>query len=166
MKPCRVLFVCTGNICRSPTADGLLRHVIAQRGWSGRVVSDSAGTHGYHVGHAPDPRTIDVAAKYGVALEALRARRVDITDFNDFDFVLAMDRGHLDSLLAQRPADCSARVQLFSDFYAQPDAGLPDGIPDPYYGGPDGFEQFYRFIENGVSGLVKVIEKEYLTSVS
>src|SRR5690606_21957555 len=99
----RVLFVCTGNICRSPTAEGVFRHLLREAGMDGRIGADSAGTHGYHVGEAPDRRTVACARRRGIDLSGLRARRVRAGDFEDFDLILAMDRGHLARLRELAP---------------------------------------------------------------
>ena len=144
----RVLFVCTGNICRSPTAEGVFRHFAATAGID--VEADSAATHGYHIGEPPDPRTIAAAAKRGFDLKALRARRVRREDFNQFDLILAMDGGHLEHLRAMRPEDARAEVQLFLDYHP---TGTGD-VPDPYYGGPQGFEDVLDLVEEASRGLL------------
>jgi len=130
----KVLFVCTGNICRSPTAEGVFRHMAEAAGI--KVVTDSAGTHGYHIGDPPDPRTVAAARARGIDLSALRARKVTRADFDDFDLILAMDRGHLAHLLAMRPKHSRAEVRLFLDYH--PDAAIQD-VPDPYYSDADAF---------------------------
>ncbi len=133
----RFLFVCTGNICRSPTAEGVFRHLAAAAGLADAIEADSAGTHGYHVGEPPDSRTIAAAADRGFDLAALRARRVKQDDFYRFDLILAMDRDHFAHLLAMRPNDACADVKLFLDYH--PAAPHKD-VPDPYYGGREGFD--------------------------
>jgi protein-tyrosine phosphatase len=147
----RVLFVCTGNICRSPTAEGVFRHFADAAGVA--VEADSAGTHGYHIGDAPDSRTVDAAAKRGFDLKSLRARRVKREDFDEFDLILAMDRDHLAHLQAMRPKDARAEVKLFLDYHP---AGKRD-VPDPYYGGPDGFEHVLDLVEAASRELLKKI---------
>ena len=137
----RVLFVCTGNICRSPTAEGVFRHFADSAGVE--VEADSAGTHGYHIGEPPDPRTIAAAAKRGFDLKPLRARRVKHEDFNQFDLILAMDGGHLAHLEAMRPKDARAAVKLFLDYHPE----KKRDVPDPYYGGPEGFEHVLDLVE-------------------
>ena len=128
----KVLFVCTGNICRSPTAEGIFRHFVAADGLEAEVEADSAGTHDYHVGEPPDPRTVKAAAARGFDLSAQRARRVNRADFQSFDLILAMDRSHFAHLNAMRPPDARAQVKLFLDYH--PSGTLQD-VPDPYYGG-------------------------------
>ena len=145
----RVLFVCTGNICRSPAAESVFRHMAQQAGVT--VTTDSAGTHGYHIGDAPDPRTCDSAAARGFNLRALRARKVTPADFKQFDLILAMDRGHLTHLQAMRPKDATAEVRLYLDFH--PTLKAKD-VPDPYYGGPDGFEEVMDLVEETSKALV------------
>lgn len=139
----RVLFVCTGNICRSPTAEGVFRQFADVAGIE--VEADSAGTHGYHIGEPPDPRTVAAAAKRGFDLKPLRARRVKREDFNQFDLILAMDRAHLAHLEAMRPKDARAAVKLFLDYHPE----TKRDVPDPYYGGPEGFEHVLDLVEAG-----------------
>ncbi len=138
----KVLFVCTGNICRSPTAEGVFRHFVAADGVE--IETDSAGTHGYHIGEGPDPRTVKAAAARGFDLSTLRARRVTREDFERFDLILAMDQGHFAHLDAMRPNGARAQVKLFLDYH--PGGKLKD-VPDPYYGGPQGFEEVLDMVE-------------------
>lgn len=139
-----VLFVCTGNICRSPTAEGLFRHALAQAGLAERIVADSAGTHDYHIGAPPDPRSIEAAARRGIDLSGLRARRIEPADFERFTYVLAMDRGHHRILSRLAPRSRRGRLRLYLDF--APQLGLKD-VPDPYYGDGDGFEHVLDLVE-------------------
>lgn len=147
----RILFVCTGNICRSPTAEAVARHWAAKLGIDGEVGFDSAGTHGYHNGEPPDQRATQAAAKRGYDLSRLRARPVRKSDFEDFDLILAMDRGHLSWLRRECPRQFHAKLALFLNYSAiQPDAD----VPDPYYGPGDGFEYVLDLCEDAVRGLL------------
>ncbi|HRP23366.1 low molecular weight protein-tyrosine-phosphatase [Thauera sp.] len=148
----RILFVCTGNICRSPTAEGVARHFIETSGLGGRVEVDSAGTHGYHVGEAPDPRTQKAAKQRGYDLSALRARKLELRDFQEFDLLLAMDRGHLDIMQRKCPEVYQPRLGLFMAFAGE--GRLADEVPDPYYGGPRGFDVVLDMCEDAVRGLL------------
>ncbi len=144
-----VLFVCTGNICRSPTADGLLRECIARDSLPLR--SDSCGTHGYHIGEPPDSRSIDVAKQYGVNMGLLRARKLDQHDFKAFDFLIAMDMGHKREMLSLCPDVYKDKVSLLLD-YTLDYKGMD--VPDPYYGDEDGFVECFRLVEQGVKGFL------------
>lgn len=147
----KVLFVCTGNICRSPTAEGVFRDLVAREGLDGVVAADSAAVAGYHVGEPPDPRSVQAARRRGVDISALRARRVTTGDFADFDLILAMDRGHLRSLRALAPAGAKAEVGMFLAY----GEGLHhDEVPDPYYGEGRGFEDVLDMVETASRGLL------------
>lgn len=146
-----MLFVCTGNICRSPTAHGVLRDKVHGAGLADRILVDSAGTHGYHVGEAPDARAQAHARRRGYDLSALRARQLTREDCDAFELVLAMDRGHLEFLRRLAP-DRRERMRLFME-YAVPSPG-PD-VPDPYYGGAQGFERVLDMIELAATGLLR-----------
>lgn len=149
-----VLFVCLGNICRSPLAEGVFRDLAAREGVA--VVIDSAGTGDWHLGHAPDKRAQAVAAKNGIDICELRARLVTPEDFGRFDYIIAMDASNLANLEAMRPEGSTAKVARLLDFA---DAGMPD-VPDPYYGGPDGFDETYRLVEAGARGLLDHIRAQ------
>lgn len=150
----RAIFVCTGNICRSPTAEGIARHLIATGGLGGLVEVDSAGTQGYHVGEAPDPRARKAALRRGYDLSKLRARKVELRDFQVFDLVLALDRGHLDEMRRQCPEVYWPRLRLLMEF--APDSGFVE-VPDPYYGGPKGFELVLDLCEQAVPSVLDAL---------
>jgi protein-tyrosine phosphatase len=147
----RILFVCLGNICRSPTAEAVLRELAAREAPELTLEVDSAGTAAYHVGQPPDPRTRAAAARRGYDLGALRARAVEPADFERFDLILAMDRDNLKSLLRRAPSHAHERLRLFLEF--SPDAA-PEDVPDPYYGGPNGFEEVLDLVEAATRGLL------------
>ena len=140
----RILFVCLGNICRSPTAEGVLRTLAAREAPELAIEVDSAGTAAYHVDEPPDPRSRQAAARRGYDLSALRARIVEPGDFERFDLILAMDRENLRVLRQRAPAGADERLRLFLEF--APEAG-PEDVPDPYYGGPNGFEEVLDLVE-------------------
>ncbi len=147
----RVLCVCLGNICRSPTAEAVLRDLAAREAPGLITAVDSAGTAAYHVGEPPDRRSVAAAARRGYDLSALRARRVHQSDFQAFDLILAMDRANLAVLTRAAPHGARARIELFLAF--APDLGV-DEVPDPYYGGDDGFEHVLDLIEAGARRLL------------
>jgi protein-tyrosine phosphatase len=152
----RILFVCLGNICRSPTAEAVFRAVAAREAPDMTLEIDSAGTAGYHVGEAPDRRTREAAARRGYDLSALRARVVEPRDFEYFDLILAMDRENLRALERRAPAHARERLRLFLEF--APDAGVSE-VPDPYYGGPNGFEHVLDLIESAARGLIEHLRR-------
>ena len=158
-----VLFVCLGNICRSPTADGIFRHHLQKADWHKRVRVDSAGTSDWHIGRAPDPRTVAAAHKRGYDLSALRGRQVTAADFNDFDYVLAMDKANLADLQTLAPADYRGHLGLFLAFATQQTL---DEVPDPYYGEGDGFERVLDLIEDACAGLLRHIQLHHSESSS
>jgi protein-tyrosine phosphatase len=147
----RILFVCLGNICRSPTAEVVLRTRAARAGVGSRVAVASAGTGNWHVGMPPDRRAVEHAAKRGYDLTTVRARQVGREDFDRFDWILAMDRGNLRELRSLRPPDGRGHLGLFLDF--APHLGLQD-VPDPYYGGGTHFERVLDLIEQASDSLV------------
>ncbi len=147
----RILFVCLGNICRSPTAEAVLRSLAAREAPELGIEVDSAGTAGYHVGEPPDPRTQSAAARRGYRLEALRARVVEPADFERFDLILAMDEDNLRVLRRRAPEAATPRLRLFLEFAPQQEVRE---VPDPYYGGPNGFEEVLDLIEAATRGLL------------
>jgi protein-tyrosine phosphatase len=144
--PIRVLFVCTGNICRSPTADSVLRHLIRERGLEQSLSSDSAGTQAYHEGEPADKRASATGERAGFDFSFHKARRVRAEDFEAFDWILAMDQSHLDWLREHARPDQKAKLALFLSVL--PDPGWTD-MPDPYYGGPRGFETVLDLCQKG-----------------
>jgi protein-tyrosine phosphatase len=157
--PVGVLFVCTGNICRSPTAEGVFRHMVAEAGLTKEITVDSAGTQGYHIGESPDERSVTSATARGYSLGGQAARRVLEQDFHKFDLVLAMDRSHLRHLTAMAPGDTYERVKLFLSY--APNAKVQE-VPDPYYGGEKGFDEVIDLIESGSRGLLEAIQRDFL----
>ena len=155
-----VLFVCTGNICRSPTAEGVLRHKLAELGLGSRVAVDSAGLGDWHIGDPPDRRAIDRAKRRGYDLTDLRARQFVVRDYHDFDLILGMDRGHMSAMERNRPANAEARLHLFLDF--APETVRAREVPDPYYGGLADYDRALDLIEPGVDGLIAALKRTYL----
>lgn len=151
---CSVLFVCMGNICRSPTAEGVFREQLRQAGLKSRVDTDSAGTHAYHIGSPPDRRSQQAAAQRGIDISDLRARVVVVEDFHRFDYVVAMDDGNLSALKAIQPQSSRAQLGLLM---AYAPAGYPQEVPDPYYGGRHGFEMVLDMVQTGCRGLLQEI---------
>ncbi len=149
----RVLFVCMGNICRSPTAEGVFRKLVDEAGLAGQVEIDSAGTHAYHVGEPPDTRAQAAARRRGVDLSPLRGRQAVAADFQRFDYVLAMDEENLDNLLSICPGGLEEKVELFMDYAT----GHPREVPDPYFGGAAGFDRVLDMIEAASEGLLNNI---------
>jgi protein-tyrosine phosphatase len=152
-----ILFVCMGNICRSPSAEGFFARALQDSIYKDRVSIDSAGTHSYHVGHEPDTRAIDTAANFGVEIGQLRARKVKTADFQNFDLIIAMDRNNLANLQALQPPDSSARVKMMMEFHPE---GQPQEVPDPYYGGIDGFTYMCELLEAATAGLLNDVEQQ------
>ncbi len=154
MKKISVLFVCMGNICRSPTAHGVFRALIEQEGLADRIVADSAGTIAYHVGEPPDRRARETAVKRGIDISDLRARKAIAEDFEQFDYLLAMDRDNYRELQAICPQGYEDRLHLFMDFAPQ----CPEEeVPDPYYGRVGGFDRVFDMVEEASRGLLNHI---------
>lgn len=156
-----VLYVCLGNICRSPSAEGVFRSLVRARGLEHMIGVDSAGTHGYHIGKAPDPRAVAGARRRGADLSDLRVRQAVPDDFRRFDYVIATDRSNLDDLAAICPADAAGHLHLFLEF--APETGRRD-VPDPYYDGREAFEAMLDLIEAGAAGLLAHIERSHVLS--
>jgi len=155
----RMLFVCTGNICRSPTAEGVFRHLAAAAGHGGVVEADSVGLGGWHVGNPPDRRAIEAAARRGIDLSGLRARQISAADFEDFDLLLAMDRGHYRDMAGRASREHAEKVRMFMEA-ARGDRA--PSVPDPYYGASDGFEQVLDMIEEGARAWLRELEENWL----
>lgn len=153
----RVLLVCMGNICRSPTAEVVVRHYIKNNQLGDVVEVDSAGTHGYHVGEAPDSRTQRAASARGYNLSQLRARKVAHQDIDYFDLILAMDRSNLDNLRRMAPPDAHERLGLFMEYAKNFD---DDEVPDPYYGLGHGFDLVLDMVEDAAQGLVDELKQK------
>ena len=158
MEIIKVLFVCTGNICRSPTAEGVFRDVVRSQGLSDRIQTDSAGTERFHVGDPPDRRSAQAARQRGYDLDDLRARHIRSSDFAEFQLILAMDRGHFQALKRACPPDHQSRIRLFLDFA---DGFDGSDVPDPYYGDGSGFQLVLDMCEAGAGGLLTHI-RQYL----
>jgi protein-tyrosine phosphatase len=153
----RVLFVCTGNICRSPTAEGIFLQLVREARLEERIVADSAGTHGYHVGEPPDRRTCEAATRRGYDLSALRARKFERRDFHDFDVVLAMDRENHAHLARMAPPGEAHKLKMMMRYARR---FREHEVPDPYYGGSRGFELVFDMIEDAARGLLEAIIEE------
>jgi len=156
-QPVKVLFVCMGNICRSPTAEGVFRQRVEAAGLTQYFEIDSAGTHGYHVGEPPDPRSTEFAARRGYDLSTQRSRKVTASDFEVFDYLLAMDHDNLHLLKAACPPQHQHKLGLFMAHARNSDS---DVVPDPYYGGPGGFDQVLDYIEDASDGLIAALRPQ------
>ena len=158
MNKISVLFVCMGNICRSPTAHGVFRQLVEAEGLAEQIFIDSAGTHAYHVGNPADRRAQATALARGVDLSDLRARQVEDGDFERFDYVLAMDQDNYMALVRQCPPEHEQCLHLFMDF--APETNTRE-VPDPYYGGAAGFDRVYDLVEAAAAGLLRHIREEH-----
>ena len=150
-----ILFVCMGNICRSPSAEGFFARPLEQSEHTDLVLCDSAGPHSYHVGHAPDSRAVDTASNFGVDIAHLRARKVNVSDFHNYDLIVAMDRNNFADLQAIQPADSKASLKMMMKYHPE---GQPEEVPDPYYGGIDGFTYMCELLESATAVLLKDVE--------
>jgi len=147
----KVLFVCMGNICRSPTAEGVFRHLVTQANANDFISIDSAGTHAYHVGEPPDTRSLSTAQSRNIDMTKQRARRVDVNDFEEFDHILAMDKSNHQQLINICPAHLQHKVELFMNYASEFDEAE---VPDPYYGGAKGFDHVFDLVEDASRGLI------------
>lgn len=150
----RVLFVCLGNICRSPTAEGVFRDLVGREGLSEKIATDSCGTGGWHIGHPPDERAREEAKRRGIDIDDLKARKTHSSDFTDFDFIMAMDDSNFKNLTLMCPPEHVSKIYMFLSFAS--DVGVRE-VPDPYYGGPDGFSDVFDMIDAASNGLLQHI---------
>ncbi len=156
-----ILFVCMGNICRSPSAEGVFRSHADAAGLDLHI--DSAGTHAYHIGEAPDPRSQECAARRGIDLSQQRARKLVASDFEKFDLLLAMDKENLARMKSACPAEHQHKLKLMMEYAGQSDSEI---VPDPYYGGADGFDLVLDYIEDASAGLVRAIHQQLKSGVA
>ncbi|WP_404424147.1 low molecular weight protein-tyrosine-phosphatase [Thalassospira australica] len=154
----KVLFVCTGNICRSPTADGIFSTMVSKAGLSAHIQVDSCGLSGYHAGEQADPRSREIATSRGYDLSTIRARKIRPDDYSDFDYILAMDEGHLADMQRQSPAQYRAKLALFLDHHPNRKG---QSVPDPYYGGANGFVSVFDMIEETSNALLASIRARH-----
>lgn len=154
-----VLFVCMGNICRSPTAHAVFRKLVNDEGLADLIRIDSAGTHAYHVGNPPDERSMLTARQRGIEMADLRARKVDFSDLIEFDYILAMDADNYANLVTMAPQDLKPKIELFLEYAPELQT---QHVPDPYYGGADGFEQVFDLVYSASRGLLTDIKKRHL----
>lgn len=158
MPMVRVLFVCMGNICRSPTAEGVFRKLVIEAGLEQQIEIDSAGTHAYHVGEPPDTRAQEAAKRRGVDISGLRGRHATSADFERFDYVLVMDEENYDNLLDICPSSHEQKLQLFLEYAPQ----RPEReVPDPYFGGAAGFDRVLDMVEEAAQGLLDHIKRQH-----
>ena len=149
----KILFVCTGNICRSPSAEAVLRASLTSQGREQEFLIDSAGTHGYHIGERPDERAVISAQARGIDMTSIRARKVMVEDFNIFDLIIAMDQGHFKILHDLKPEPCRAELKMFYEFCS---VFKGQDVPDPYYGGKQDFEIMMDIIQDGIKGVSRL----------
>lgn len=159
MATVKLLFVCLGNICRSPSAEGIMNHLIQQAGLDGQILCDSAGTSGYHISEPPDTRMAAAARRQGISLSG-HSRKVESADFEQFDLILAMDRDNYRTLLARdRTGSYHHKVRLMCDFCGR---SPETEVPDPYYGGPDGFDHVITLLMDACNGLLDHVTQDFL----
>ncbi len=159
MSKVSVLFVCLGNICRSPTAHAVFRNMVAEQGLENEIEIDSAGTAAYHIGKHPDMRSMEVARNRGIEMLDLRARKVDFGDFYQYDYILAMDDENYHNLMEMALPEHHDKIQMFLDYSQDYDERE---VPDPYYGGAQGFEHVFNLVGSASEGLLEHIKKRHL----
>lgn len=147
----KVLFLCLGNICRSPTAEAVFRSKVKKLGLEEQFTIDSAGTSDWHVGGAPDKRSAAAASQRGISMQGLRARQLESADFDKFDFIWAMDRSNLEDAQSLAKPHCRAKLELFMTYAPS----WPEVVPDPYYGGDKGFEQVLDMLDDAADGYLQ-----------
>ncbi|OCK07186.1 protein-tyrosine phosphatase [Thalassospira sp. 11-3] len=154
----KVLFVCTGNICRSPTADGIFKTMVSKAGMDDAIKVDSCGLSGYHAGEQADPRSREMAASRGYDLSLIRSRKITSSDYSEFDYILAMDDGHLADMQNQCPSQYRDKLELFLDYHPNRKG---QSVPDPYYGGANGFKSVFDMIEETSGALLIHIREKH-----
>ena len=157
--PIKVLFVCMGNICRSPTAHAVMQHKVDEQGLGDHIQIDSAGTHAYHVGEKSDARSRQKAAHKGIDMEFIRARKISIRDHDEFDYILAMDSDNLELIQYYAPSEGKAKVRMFLSYANDQGLNNKTDVPDPYYGGDAGFEEVFRLVDQGCDALIDHIRE-------
>lgn len=154
-----VMFVCMGNICRSPTAHGVFRHLVHRAGLTDRIQISSSGTHAYHVGHPPDHRSMEAARRRGIDISDLRAQQIRADDFEQYDYILVMDHANHELIMQACPETMQHKVRYFLEFAPQYKV---IEVPDPYYGSGNGFERVLDMVEDASKGLLYTLKKELL----
>ena len=158
MNKISIIFVCTGNICRSPTAEAIFKSKIGRMGLTDFFLVDSAGTHGYHIGQSPDRRSVSAAKPYNYSFEGIKSRAFDVSIDYENDYIIAMDQSHLNWLMENKPLECSSKINLLMNFDQNSQSNKD--IEDPYYGGEKGFKLVIEKIQGGIDTLIEHIKKE------
>ena len=158
MNKISIIFVCTGNICRSPTAEAIFKSKIERVGLTDFFLVDSAGTHGYHIGQSPDQRSVSAAKPYNYSFEGIKSRAFDVSIDYENDYIIAMDQSHLNWLMENKPLECSSKIDLLMNFEQNGQSNVD--IEDPYYGGEKGFKLVIEKIQCGIDHLIEHIKNE------